>query len=108
MMVESKTEKKPLITKAKRKNQNIYNDWTKKYSRRDGKEFASFKADFVDIILRTNLINSQLMYPLVPLDLGYIFDFDEGEELFDNSKFAIKAKEYILLTKKKISDIKNS
>lgn len=46
--------------------------------------------------------------PLVPLDLGYIFDFDEGEELFDNSKFAIKAKEYILLTKKKISDIKNS
>lgn len=39
--------------------------------------------------------------PLVPLDLGYIFDFDEGEELFDNSKFAIKAKEYILLTKKR-------
>ncbi len=39
--------------------------------------------------------------PLVPLDLGYIFDFDEGEELFDNSKFAIKAKEYVLLTKKK-------
>ena len=45
------------------KNPNIHNDWTKKYSRRDGKEFASFKADFVDIILRTDLINSQLMYP---------------------------------------------
>lgn len=44
------------------KSRNIYDDWKKKYSRRDGKEFMSFKADLTDIILRTNLINSPNMY----------------------------------------------
>jgi len=45
------------------KSKNIYLDWTKKYTKRDGTEFASFKADLTDILLRTDLIDSPLMYP---------------------------------------------
>lgn len=44
------------------KSKNIYDDWKKKYNRKDGKEFMSFKADITDIIMRTNLINSTNMY----------------------------------------------
>lgn len=45
------------------KNEGIFKDWKKKFLRKDGKEFASFKADVADIILRTDLVNSPLMYP---------------------------------------------
>lgn len=45
------------------KSRNIYTDWVRKYTKRDGTEFASFKADLTDILLRTDLINSPLMYP---------------------------------------------
>lgn len=44
------------------KSKNIYDDWKKKYNRKDGKEFMSFKADLTDIVMRTNLINSPNMY----------------------------------------------
>lgn len=44
-------------------SQGVFNDWKKKYCRKDGKEFASFKADVADIILQTDLVSSPLMYP---------------------------------------------
>jgi len=44
------------------KSKNIFDDWKKKYGRRDGKDYMSFKADLTDIIMRTNLINSSNMY----------------------------------------------
>lgn len=45
------------------KSANIYHDWVRKYTKKDGTEFTSFKADLTDILLRTDLINSPLMYP---------------------------------------------
>ena len=45
------------------KNEGIFKDWRKKYLRKDGKEYVSFKADIADIILRTDLVDSPLMYP---------------------------------------------
>ena len=44
------------------KSHNIYDEWKKKYSRRNGKEFMSFKADLTDIILKTDLIKKKNMY----------------------------------------------
>lgn len=44
------------------RSKNIFDDWKKKYGRRDGKEFMSFKADLTDIVMRTDLIKSPNMY----------------------------------------------
>lgn len=46
------------------KTKNIYDNWRKKGDRKDGKEFISFKADLTDIMLRTDLKKSPIMYPL--------------------------------------------
>lgn len=72
------------------KSQYIYNDWIKKYSRRDGKEFASFKADFVDIILRTNLINSQLMYSSFIDDVFNLYSLRSTVDHDDDNAINIK------------------
>ncbi len=45
------------------KSKNIYSDWVRKYTKKDGTEFSSFKADLTDILLKTNLIESSSMYP---------------------------------------------
>lgn len=44
------------------KSKNIYSDWMKKFTKKDGTEYSSFKADLADIILKTNLIDNHLMY----------------------------------------------
>ena len=44
------------------KSKNIYSDWVRKYTKKDGIEFSSFKADLTDILLKTNLIESSSMY----------------------------------------------
>ena len=44
------------------KSKNIYLDWMKKYTKKNGTEYSSFKADFTDILLKTNLIDNRLMY----------------------------------------------
>ena len=44
------------------KSKNIYSDWVRKYTKKDGTEFSSFKADLTDILLKTNLIESSSMY----------------------------------------------
>ncbi len=44
-------------------NKNIYDDWVKKYKKKDGSEFSKFKADLTDILLRTDLVKNQAMYP---------------------------------------------
>lgn len=44
------------------KSKNIYTDWIRKFGKKDGTEFSSFKADLTDILLRTDLIDSPLMY----------------------------------------------
>ena len=55
------------------KSKNIFDDWKKKYSRKDGREYMSFKADIADIILRTNLINSPNMYDSFLDDLFNVY-----------------------------------
>ena len=55
------------------KSINIYNDWKKKYTRWVGREFASFKADVADILLRTDITNSQLLYPSFIDDLFNLY-----------------------------------
>ena len=55
------------------KSINIFNDWKKKYTRRDGREFASFKADVADILLRTDIADSQLLYPSIIDDLFNLY-----------------------------------
>ena len=44
------------------KSKNIYLDWMKKYTKKNGTEYSSFKADFTDMLLKTNLIDNRLMY----------------------------------------------
>lgn len=55
------------------KSKNIFDDWKKKYSRRDGKEYMSFKADITDIIMRTSLINSTNIYNSFIDDLFHLY-----------------------------------
>lgn len=45
------------------KSKNIYFDWARKYTKKDGTEFSSFKADLTDILLRTDIVDNKLMYP---------------------------------------------
>lgn len=72
------------------KSQNIFNDWKKKYSRRDGKEFASFKADVVDIMLRTDLIDNPLMYPSFIDDLFNLYSLRSTVDHDDDNAINIK------------------
>ena len=55
------------------KSKNIFDDWKKKFLKRDGKEYVSFKADVADIIIRTNLISSPNMYDSFLDDLFNIY-----------------------------------
>lgn len=52
----------------------IFDNWKKKYLKKDRSEYMSFKADIADIIIRTNLINSQNMYNTFIEDLFNVYD----------------------------------
>ena len=67
------------------KSANIYHDWTRKYTKRDGTEFASFKADLTDILLRTDLINSPLMYPTFIDDIFSLYSLRSAVDHDDDS-----------------------
>lgn len=64
------------------KSKNIFDDWKKKFSKRDGKEYMSFKADIADIIIRTDLISSPSMYDSFLEDL---FDIYGMRNAFDHN-----------------------
>mgnify|MGYP004673443831 CR=1 FL=1 len=72
------------------KSQNIYNDWKKKYGRRDGREFASFKADITDIMLRTDLVDSPLMYQTFIDDLFKLYSLRSMVDHDDDNATNIK------------------
>lgn len=67
------------------KSANIYHDWARKYTKRDGTEFASFKADLTDILLRTDLINSPLMYPTFIDDIFSLYSLRSAVDHDDDS-----------------------
>lgn len=86
------------------KSTNIFNDWKKKYSRRDGREFASFKADVTDVLLRTDLVNSSLMYPSFIDDLFSLYSLRSTVDHDDDNAINIiieedKVDKIIKLTK---------
>jgi hypothetical protein len=71
------------------KNKNIYTDWQKKYIKKDGTEFASFKADLTDILLRTDLVNSPLMYPSFIDDMFNLYSLRSSVDHDDDSSVNI-------------------
>jgi len=68
----------------KLKSKHIYDDWTKKYTRKDGKEYKAFKADVTDIVLRTDLINSNNMYNSFIEDLFWVYSL-RSRTVHDNA-----------------------
>ena len=71
------------------KNKNIYADWQKKYTKKDGTEFVSFKADLTDILLRTDLVNSPLMYPSFIDDMFNLYSLRSSVDHDDDSSVNI-------------------
>lgn len=67
------------------KNKGIYQDWQKKYTKRDGTEYRAFKADLTDILLRTNLIDSPLMYPSFVDDICNLYTMRNSNVHDDDS-----------------------
>ena len=81
------------------KSQNIYDDWKKKYSRRDGREYMSFKADLADIILRTDLIYSPNMYEAFIDDLFNIYSLRNAFAHDDDENVVVNQEKLDKLTK---------
>ena len=84
------------------KTKNIYDNWRKKDDRKDGKEFISFKADLTDIMIRTDLKKSPIMYPLFLQDAFNLYakrskvDHDDDDSMVDHE---IQSSEIDTLTK---------
>lgn len=85
------------------KSKNIFDDWKKKYCRRDGKEYMSFKADLTDIILRTNIINSPNIYDTFIDDIFKVYSYrnavahDDDDVTVNHEKLDILTKAVKLL-----------
>ena len=56
-------------------SEGVFKDWQKRRDIGfDGRKNVSFKADVADIVLKTNFINSQAMYPTFFTDLFKLYD----------------------------------
>jgi hypothetical protein len=56
-------------------SEGVFKDWQKRKDIGfDGRKNVSFKADVADIVLKTNFINSQAMYPTFFTDLFKLYD----------------------------------
>ncbi len=55
-------------------SKHIFDNWKKKDVKRDGTEFNYFKADITDIVMRTNLINSPIIYDSFLENLFYLYN----------------------------------
>ena len=75
------------------KSKNIFNDWKKKFTRRDGLEYSSFKADVTDILLRTEITNNPLMYPSFINDLFNLYSLRSRVDHDDDSSRNITIKQ---------------
>lgn len=67
-------------------NDNVYDNWRKKYLNKNGKEFVYFKSDLADILLRTNLINSIEMYNDFIVDILDIYSLRTSADHADEKK----------------------
>lgn len=57
------------------KRKGVFSNWqSRKNERADGKKNASFKADIADIVLKTDFIHSQTIYPSFFSDLFKLYD----------------------------------
>lgn len=57
------------------KRKGVFSNWqSRKNERADGKKNASFKADIADIVLKTDFIHSQAIYPSFFSDLFKLYD----------------------------------
>lgn len=57
------------------KRRGVFSNWqSRKNERADGKKNASFKADIADIVLKTDFIHSQAIYPSFFSDLFKLYD----------------------------------